>query len=80
MYEKRKGVKAVTQDLRKYLNESQLAELHRMECFGWSLIYLRRPLFQEPVAVLAHDQGNAVGVLDVEGKLNLQAELRLRTG
>ena len=78
MYNKRKGALAVPSNLKQYLNELQLSELHKIESFGWNLLYLRRPLFQEPVAVVIHDDGQAMAVLEQDGSLNLESKLQIR--
>ena len=76
--EKRKGDQPVPEHVKDYLNTAQLAELHSIESFGWKLKYIRRPLFQEPVVVVVNAQGNSIGVLEDDGRLNLEPGIDTR--
>lgn len=68
----------VPDDVCKYLNEAQREELKNLEKFGWGLGFIRRPLFQDPLIVVMHPDGKAVGVLEEDGTLNLEPDLVLR--
>lgn len=76
--EKRKGEKPIPEHVKDYLNTAQLAELHTIESFGWQLKYIRRPLFQEPVVVVVNADGSSIGVLEDDGRLNLEPDIELR--
>lgn len=76
--EKRKGVKPVPDDINDYLNNAQLVELNIMAAFGWRLEYIRRPLFQEPVVVMANENGGSIGILEEDGHLNLEPNIAMR--
>ena len=76
--DKRKGDKAIPDKVLNYLNEDQLAQLCTIERFGWELIYIRRPLFQDPVAVVINPNGRSIGVLDNDGSLNLDPCIETR--
>lgn len=76
--EKRKGEKPVPDDLDNYLNEEQREVLERIEAFGWHLKFIRRPLFQQPVAVVINSHGNSIGVLEEDGRLNIESDIILR--
>ncbi len=76
--EKRKGDKPVPDDVEKYMNDAQLSELHKIEGFGWKLIFVRHPLFQEPVVVVTDANGRSLGVLDDDGRLNLDPDIKTR--
>ncbi|MDH5469741.1 MAG: hypothetical protein OEX75_04075, partial [Gammaproteobacteria bacterium] len=52
------------------LNEMQLITLKKMEQFGWILAFIRRPLFQETVTVLRHQDCHKFSVLNEDGTLN----------
>ena len=76
--EKRKGDKPVPDNLSKYLNEAQIQELHHVESFGWKLMFIRRALVQETVAVVIDADGHIIGVLEKDGTINKQADVIIR--
>jgi len=76
--EKRMGDKPIPDDVRRYMNTDQLAELHKIERFGWSLVYIRRPLFQESVIVVTGADGKSIGILEDDGRLNLEPDIETR--
>lgn len=76
--EKRKGDKAVPDNINEYLNEEQLFELHKLERFGWYLKFIRRPLFQMRIAAVINGEGNKIGILEEDGTLNMQPEMVIR--
>ncbi len=76
--EKRTGNKPIPDDVKRYMNTDQLAELHKIERFGWSLVYIRRPLFQESVIVVTGADGKSIGILDDDGRLNLEPDIETR--
>ena len=75
---KRKGEKPVPDDAKEYLNDAQQAELSTIEGFGWKLRFIRRPLFQEIVVVVTNPDGTSIGVLEADGRLNLEPNIELR--
>jgi hypothetical protein len=60
------------------LNEDQLFTLNKMEEFGWKLAFIRRPLFQEIVTVLSHPDHGTYGILESDGRLNMQPAMLFR--
>ena len=76
--DKRKGEKPVPDDVNDYLNEAQLAELKTIEGFGWKLKYIRRPVFQQPVIIVTSQDGSSIGILEEDGRLNLDANIDTR--
>lgn len=75
----RRGVqKAVPIDLGRYLNESQLLALHSLESFGWHLWFVRRPLFMQPIVVVANAESTQHAQLEEDGSVNLKPPLQLR--
>jgi hypothetical protein len=76
--DKRKGEEPVPDDVKNYLNEAQVAELHKIEGFGWKLVFVRRPLFQESVVVVTDADGGSIGVLEEDGRLNLDPGIETR--
>ncbi len=78
--EKRTGESAVPDNLEDYLNEEQIKALRQIENFGWELKFVRRPLFQEPIAVIINTDGDRVGTLEADGRIDLQQNFELRQG
>ena len=76
--ERRKQDNQMHDSLDDILNEAQLATLNSMEGFGWSLAFVRKPLFQEVVPVLLHADNDKLGTLDEDGKLNVQPDIKFR--
>lgn len=76
--EKRKGGSAVPEDLEAYLNTAQITALRQIESFGWELTFVRRPMFLEPVAVITNPEGNRVGTLEADGRIDLQQNFTMR--
>jgi len=59
--EKRRGDSPVPDNLEDYLNGEQMTALRQIQAFGWELKFVRRPLFQEPIAVIINNDGD-VGI------------------
>lgn len=76
--DKRNSDKPVPENINDYLTEAQFAELHHIESFGWTLKYIRRPLFQERVVVVMNPDGSSIGVLEEDGRLNLESNIDTR--
>lgn len=75
----RRGIqKAVPIDLGRYLNELQLLALHSLESFGWHLWFVRRPLFMQPIVVVANPESTQHAVLEEDGSVNLKPQLHIR--
>ncbi len=75
---KRKGEKPIPDDIENYLNDAQQVELNTIEKFGWSLKFIRRPLFQDNIVVVANPDGSSFGILEEDGVLNLQPDIEIR--
>lgn len=76
--ERRKVSESHSVELRSFLNTDQRISLQQMENFGWSLKYVRRPLFMEPVAIVFHRGILEYAVLDLDGTLNRAGDVDLR--
>ncbi len=76
--EKRKGEWPIPDNLEDVLNEMQLITLRKIEGFGWELRFVRRPIFQEAVPVVFNGEGDKIGILEEDGKLNLQSGIEYR--
>ena len=76
--ERRDRSKPIPYNLSEYLNDDQQFSLRQMESFGWQLSFIRRPLFQEQVVVVANEDSSQYGVLEQDGSINMQAMIDLR--
>ncbi len=76
--DKRKGDKPIPDNIKEYLNDAQLVALQKIEGFGWNLVFIRRPLFQEPVAVVTNPDGSSIGILENDGKVELEPDIEIR--
>ncbi|TYT26838.1 hypothetical protein FZO89_11530 [Luteimonas viscosa] len=55
--------------LRAGLTPAQLAALETLEQFRWTLRFVRRPMFQDPVPVVIDRDGKRHAVLRADGTL-----------
>lgn len=76
--ERRTGKKPVPDNVEGMLNEMQLLALRRLEGFGWVLRFVRRPLFQDPVAVIFNPKGDLFATLEEDGSLNMKPDIKVR--
>ncbi|WP_188150040.1 hypothetical protein [Teredinibacter waterburyi] len=76
--EKRGAQPPIPRNLEEFLNEEQLLSLRLMRGFGWSLAFIRRPLFQEPLVVVTSDEQNKVGILEPDGSINTRESVAMR--
>jgi len=68
--ERRGSEKESASRLRALLNEDQLMTLVELEQFGWSLKFVRRPLFQPSIPVVIDADRKRYAVLEADGTLN----------
>lgn len=79
LVEDRRGhQKAIPLDLGRHLNQLQMVALHSLENFGWHLWFVRRPLFMQPVVVVANKEASEYAVLEEDGSVNMKPGLQLR--
>ena len=64
--------------LRSALNPRQLATLDTLEQFRWTLKFVRRPMFQDPIPVVVHPDGERHAILEPDGSINEHSGIRLR--
>jgi hypothetical protein len=77
--DRRKNKKLKQDDVYKILNRKQLSALIECRYFGWSLKFVRIPLFQDPVPVLYNAKIDQIGILDPDGHINTDVELEVRS-
>jgi len=76
--EKRKGDEPVPDNAIKMLNQMQIMALHQIEGYGWQLQFIRRPLFQDPVPVVIDADGKKIGILEDDGRINMEPDIKVR--
>jgi len=76
--EKRKDERPIPDNLKDLLNVMQQITLGEIGKFGWELRFVRMPLFQEAVPVVFSGDGDQIGVLEEDGRLNLQPNIEYR--
>jgi len=64
--------------LERDLNQDQIATLRSLEAFGWELKFVRRKLFQPPVAVIFDGDRKKFAVLEADGSLNENPGFEIR--
>lgn len=64
--------------LREGLKPAQLDALATLEQFGWTLRFVRRPMFLDPIPVVFHANGQRFVVLEVDGSLNENPDFKIR--
>ncbi|MGO4262851.1 hypothetical protein [Lysobacter sp. TAB13] len=64
--------------LRAGLTRQQLDALATLEQFGWTLKFVRRPLFQDPIAVVFRADGGKFVVLRTDGSLDEHPDFKIR--
>ena len=76
--EKRHNSDPVPSNLEDWLTEDQLMALKHVESFGWQLKFIRRPAFQDPVVVLISADGDKIGVMGKDGKIDMNSDIKIR--
>ena len=64
--------------LRAGLTPSQLKALDTLEQFRWTLRFVRRPMFQDPIPVVFDREGKRYAVLEADGTLNEAPGFKIR--
>jgi len=76
--ERRIDQKAVPDDIKTLLTTEQLLTVARLEGFGWSIRFVRRPLFQDHTVVLFDPSGQRHAILEKDGSLDTTADIQVR--
>lgn len=76
--ERRNKQKPIPNNIKDYLNDNQLAALSQIESFGWTLEFIRRPLFQEPTPVVFGPDKKQIGILLEDGTVDKNPNIVVR--
>lgn len=76
--ERRKSPTQAQAALRDGLTPAQSSALDTLEHFQWTLKFVRRPMFQDPIPVVFDRTGQRWAVLEPDGSLNESPGFRLR--
>lgn len=76
--EQRNRQEPIPGNLRDVLTDLQMLALRRIEGFGWELRFVRRAGRKVPIPVVSNAAGDSIGVLEEDGRLNLNHGLRIR--
>jgi hypothetical protein len=76
--EKRKSDTIMPADLKEMLNDRQLRALPGIKCLGREPQFFRKPMFNAPTLVLRNSKDGRLAILDEEGGLERQGDLKLR--
>lgn len=68
----------IPRKLQKYLNETQLNALGAIEKFGWTVAFVRRPLYMPPTVFMVNRAGKRYGILLEDGTLDQDVEMDVR--
>ncbi|MFC5568761.1 hypothetical protein ACFPN1_01615 [Lysobacter yangpyeongensis] len=60
------------------LNDAQLRTLSTLRHFHWTLRFVRRPMFRDPVPVLFDRSNNRYVVIEPDGSVNEHPDITLR--
>jgi hypothetical protein len=76
--ENREKMDAIPKNHKRYMNNAQQDQLRTIEAFGWKIFFIRRPMFKDPVVVVTNQEGSSIGVLEDDGRLNLEPNIIIR--
>lgn len=76
--ERRRDAPMDPEALREGLTAAQAKALETLEQFGWTLRFVRRPMFMDPVPVAFDRDGEKWVVIEPDGRLNEDPGFRIR--
>lgn len=76
--EYRIGQEPIPEDIKSRLSDAQTGSLARLQSFGWSITFVRRPLFQEEVVVLVDPSGERYVILHEDGYIEQNPDITIR--
>ena len=76
--ERRVGLDAIPEDIKSRMTKPQRETLARLRGIGWSIKFVRRPLYQDQVIVLVDASGEQHAVLKEDGSVIHNASFTVR--
>ena len=76
--ENRNRLPPIPPDLKGVLTENQFLAMRSIEGFGWNLEFVRRQGTPKPIVVVSNPTGQTLGILEEDGRLNLQHGIKFR--
>lgn len=76
--EKRHNEAPIPDHVAACINVDQLAMLHTIESFGWTLKYIRDSESSNPTVIVAGPNGQDYGLLEKDGTLNKDCYISIR--
>ena len=77
--ERRTGKGAIPAKLTFYMSEKQILSIQILRKFGWTLKFVRRPVFSNVTPVLTNIHDNTTGILMSDGILKISSDIKVRT-
>ena len=68
--DRRVPIRSTSGELKRQLNDTQLATFHTLERFGWELKFIRRQPGQPPLVVLHDPDTRKLAILKPDGDLD----------
>ena len=75
--DRRVPIRSTSGELKRQLNDTQLATLHTLERFGWSLRFVRKSK-QGPLAAVYDPERRCLAIIEPDGSLNEDPQLVFR--
>jgi len=76
--ERRIGLEAIPADIKSRMTGFQRGTLARLEGFGWSIEFVRRPLFLDQIIVLVDPSGKQHAILRDDGSMDRDIDFSIR--
>ncbi len=76
--ERRTGQPPIPDDITSRLSMWQQQTLARLTGFGWSIRFVRRPLFQDQVVILTDPTGSEHAILNEDGSIDRKIDFDIR--
>ena len=76
--EKRRDADPIPKNLEDWLSQDQLDAIKQLDNFGWQLKFIRRPAFQDPIVIVYSRDKDEFGVLEKDGKIDMDSGITIR--
>ncbi len=75
---RRRGEPAIPDNYKEFLTLEQIDALRKLESFGWSLKFVRRPKFEPVEIIVFHGDNDYYSILAENGELDQKTPVRVR--